>query len=489
MKLKEILNGIDYKLIKGNINTEIKDISYDSREIKENDAFICLVGIDTNGHNYIKDAIQKGCKCIIICQEIEEIKEEVTIIKVKDTRTTLSYLSANLFHHPDKSLIKIAITGTKGKTSTSWIIKNILEQKGEKVGIIGTIGTIINGKLIPHKNTTPESYKIQKYMRQMVDTGTKYLVMEVSSQALKVGRVNNILFDYAIFTNLSIDHIGPREHPTYEDYRNSKRKLFTQSKIGILNKDDPFFKEMIQDSTCKIYTYGTNDCDLKIEKITPTNGANFLGTTFQLTGKINDTFKIPSPGNFSAYNATAAIFLSLLLNTEVTDIKKGLEKFQVPGRCEIINIDNHRKVIIDFAHNKISMESIIKTMKAYHPNRIITVFGCGGGRSIERRKELGTTSGKLSDLSIITTDNPRNDEIDEINQSIVEGIEETDGNYIIIKDRKEAIIYALKNSTENDIILLLGKGHETYQEIKGEKTYFNEKEIINTYIKENKIDK
>lgn len=487
MTLKEILKGIDYEFIQGDINVEVNDICYDSREIKKKDAFVCLVGIDTNGHQYIQNAIQKGCNCIIICQEIKEkLDNDITIIKVKDTRTTLSYLSANLFQHPANDLIKIAITGTKGKTSTSWMIKNILEQKGEKVGIIGTIGTIIDGKLIPHKNTTPESYKIQKYMREMVNKKTKYLVMEVSSQALKVGRVNNIFFDYAIFTNLSLDHIGPREHPTYEDYQNSKRKLFIQTKVGILNKDDSAYSFMIQDNACSIYSYGSKDCDLQIGKIMQTHEKDFLGTTFQLSGKIQDTFQIPAPGNFSAYNATAAILLSLLLDTKVTDIKEGLSQFHVPGRCEIINIGHQNKVIIDFAHNKISMESIIKTMREYHPNRIITLFGCGGGRSRERRKELGTTAGTLSDFSIITTDNPRNDDIDEINQNIVEGMEEVGGKYIIIKDRKEAIYYALKNATQNDIILLLGKGHETYQEIKGEKYDFNEKEIINTYLKEQK---
>ena len=277
MTLKEIVKGIDYEFIQGDINVEVNDICYDSREIKKKDAFVCLIGIDTNGHQYIQNAIQKGCNCIIICQEInEKIDKSITIIKVKDTRTTLSYLSANLFHHPANNLIKIAITGTKGKTSTSWMIKNILEQKGEKVGIIGTIGTIIDGKLIPHKNTTPESYQIQKYMREMVDKKTKYLVMEVSSQALKVGRVNNIFFDYAIFTNLSLDHIGPREHPTYEDYQNSKRKLFTQTKVGILNKDDPAYSIMIQDNACSIYTYGSKDCDLQIDKITQTHEKDFL---------------------------------------------------------------------------------------------------------------------------------------------------------------------------------------------------------------------
>lgn len=483
MKLTKILNNIDYKLIKGNIDIEIKDLSYDSRNIKPNYAFIALIGIDTDGHKYISDAIKKGATCIIICKDIE-VKEDVTVIKIKDTRTELSYLSANFFENPQDKLIKIAITGTKGKTSTSWMIKQILEKNNDKVGVIGTVGTYINNKLYSHKNTTPESYQIQKFMNIMVKENVKYLVMETSSQALKVGRINNINFDYGIFTNLSIDHVGPREHPTYDDYVSSKAKLFKQSKIGIINTDDSEYKKIIKNATCKIYTYGTNDNnDLKINNIKYINKATFLGTEFSITGTINDTIKVSSPGKFSAYNATAAISLCNLLKIDTKIIKEALEEFHVDGRCEILNINNKFKIVIDFAHNKLSMESIINTMKQYNHNRIITIFGCGGGRSFERRYELGEISGKLADLSIITTDNPRNDDIDDIISDIKKGVENQKGEYLVIKDRKEAIEFAISNAKENDIILLLGKGHETYQEIKGIKYPFNEKEIINNYLK------
>ena len=479
MQLKKILNNIEYEIINGTIDIDIKDISYDSREIKQNYAFVCLIGIDTDGHNYIKEAIKNGATCKNV-----DINTTTTIIKIKDTRQQLSIMSANLFGNPQEKLIKIGITGTKGKTSTSWILKKIIEETKEKVGIIGTLGTYIDNYQIKHKNTTPESYQIQKFMKQMVDNNIKYLIMEASSTALKVGRINNITFDYAIFTNLSTDHIGPREHPTYEDYKNSKIKLFKQSKIGIINKDDQAFEEIKNQATCKIYTYGKNKTsDIIIKDIKYQQNQNKLTTTFTLETKGNrTTYEIPAPGEFSAQNSASAILVARLLGINETQIKKGLQKFKVEGRCEIINIGN-KNIIIDFAHNQLSMESLIKTIKKYHPKKIITIFGCGGGRSKQIRYELGKTAGKLSDLSIITTDNPRNDNIEDIIRDIEKGIKEEQGQYEIIKDRKEAIIHALDIVKEHEIILLLGKGHEKYQEIQGKKYPFDEKEIINNYIK------
>lgn len=484
MRLKEILKNIDYKLIKGNTNIDIKDIKYDSRQIEKDDLFIALSGIDVNGHNFIKDAIKNGATAIVICEDIE-ITEDVTIIKVDNTRTKLSYLSANLFNNPADKLIKIAITGTKGKTSSSWMLKNILENSGFKVGVIGTIGTFINNILYEHKNTTPESYHVQKFMKMMVDAGVQYLIMEASSQALMVGRINNIIFDYAIFTNLSTDHIGPREHKDYNEYANSKAQLFKQSKVGIINIDEKDKDIMLNGATCQIYTYGKNKADLQIEDIKLANTNTFLGTTFTTKGISNYNYQVSAPGTFSAYNAASVILTSKLLNIDEANINKGLSTFKVRGRCEIININDKFKVIIDFAHNKISMESILNMAKQYNPNKIITIFGCGGGRSSDRRQELGEISGSLSDLSIVTCDNPRNDNLDEINQDIVTGIKKHNGSYKVMNDRLKAIHYALNHASSNDIILLLGKGHETYQEIKGKKYYFNELEIIKEWIDTN----
>ncbi len=482
MRIRELLKNIDYEVVKGNINVDIKDIAYDSRKISKDYVFVCLIGIDADGHDYIDKAIDNGASAIIVCKDIN-IDRDVTVIKIRDTRLELPILSANLFDNPGDKLIKVAITGTKGKTSIAWMIKEILESANKKVGVIGTIGTYIDGKLYEHKNTTPESYQVQKFMRMMVDKGVKYLVMEASSQALKVGRINNIIFDYAIFTNLSIDHIGPREHSSYQDYRDSKALLFKQSKVGIFNSDDKEYSNMVKNATCSVFTYGKKNANLVINNYKAINDDTFLGMEFDTSynGIIN-TYRVSAPGEFSVYNASAAIMLAKLLNISNDYIKLGLINFRVSGRCEIFNINNKYKVIIDFAHNKISMESIINTFKLYHPNRIITIFGCGGGRSSERRYELGSTAGKYSDLSIVTTDNPRYDDIDDINKDIINGIKSVDGTYLVIKDRGDAIRYALMHAEYNDIILLLGKGHERFQEIKGIVYPFNELDIINEFL-------
>lgn len=482
MKLLKLLEGIEYELLLGDIDIDIKDISYDSRKIESEYAFIALRGIDVDGHNYINKAIELGAVCIIVDKEVA-INENITVIKLNDTRKELAKLSANLFQNPARELTKIAITGTKGKTTTSFMIKSILEQNGDKVGVIGTIGTIIDGVLYEHKNTTPESYLVQKYMRMMVEKGCKYLIMEVSSQALKVGRVSNIVYDYAIFTNLSMDHVGAREHPTFDDYIYSKSLLFKQSKVGILNCDDKYYHNMIKDSNATIYNYGKNANNLIINDIKYINNDDALGIELYTDGEIKNKFIINAPGKFSAYNASSAIMLAHLLKINNEVIKTALINFNVPGRCEIIKFNNNIKVVIDYAHNNISMESIINTMKAYKSGRVISVFGCGGGRSREIRYELGVMSGKFSDFSIITTDNPRNDNLDEINADIERGIISQNGKYIIIKDREEAIKYAINNAQNGDIIILMGKGHEKFQEINGIIYELDERKIVENLIK------
>jgi UDP-N-acetylmuramoyl-L-alanyl-D-glutamate--2,6-diaminopimelate ligase len=477
MKIKDILKGIDYEIIKGSIDKCVDDITYDSRNANENNLFVALPGIDTDGHNYIKNVIDNGCKVAIVSKDVDY--DGITLIKVKDTRLALPYLSANLFGHPDNKLIKIGITGTKGKTSISYMIHKILSNAGKKVGVIGTNGTLINGIMYEHKNTTPESYYIQKYMKMMVDAGVNYLVMEVSSQALKVGRVDNIFFDYAIFTNISSDHVGPREHPTFDDYVESKARLFKKSKCNILNIDDAYYQRMFNENV-KTYTYGKNG-DLKITNIEYVNENHKMGMSFDTKGLVEDKFFLSVPGVFAIYNACAAILLSHLLGISNSIIVNSLKDITIDGRTEIINVDNRYKMVIDFAHNKLSIESIISSMKYFNPSRIITIFGVGGGRSRDLRKEIGATVAKYSDFCIVTMDNPRNDDIDIINGDIVEGIEKYHNNYKVIVNREDAIKFAMDNAHDNDIILLIGKGHEHFQEVSGKISYFNEREIIEKY--------
>ncbi len=478
MKLIKILSGIKYEVVKGDIEIEVNNISYDSRKVGKEDAFICLVGASVDGHDYIEKAIESGANTIIVQKDIN-IDSDVTVIKLEDTRKSLSRLAINYFDNPSSELTTIAITGTKGKTTTSFMIKNILEEDDKKVGVIGTMGVFFGDKHYSTVNTTPESYDIQKYLREMVNDGVKYLVMEVSSQALKVGRVDGMMFDYGVFTNLSEDHIGDNEHKDMEEYIYCKSLLFKMCKNGIFNIDDIHYNEMIKDCTCKVYTFGHNkEANLVIDKVELLRKEHFIGLEMKTSGIVNDVFLVNTPGEFSAYNSACAIVVTTLLGCNIDSIKDALSKVAVRGRVEIVPVSKKYTVIIDYAHNGVSTESILTTMRKYNPKRIVSLFGCGGNRSKDRRYDMGEVSGKYADLSILTEDNSRYEDVNDIINDIEVGIKKTDGKYIKIPDRREAIKYAIDNAEEGDIILILGKGHETYQEKNGERTHFDDREEV-----------
>lgn len=482
MKLKKILNNIEYELIKGSLDTNITDLCYDSRKVTKDCAFICLEGTQVDGHDFIDTAIKKGASTIFIEKDIE-VSQPVTVIKLSNTRKDLSLLSINYFDNPASKLTMIGITGTKGKTTTSWMIKNILEEEGKKVGVIGTMGVFIGNNHYETINTTPESYEIQKYLSEMVNQNIEYAVMEVSSQALKVGRVEGMTFDYGIFTNLTKDHIGEGEHENMEDYIYSKSLLFQKSKHGILNIDDKHYQDMTKNNTCDIHTFGKNkEADLIINNIKLLRKEHFIGLELHTKGLIEDTFLVNTPGEFSAYNAISAILTTKLIRCKLESIKKALSKVAVKGRVEIIPVSSKYSVIIDYAHNGISMTNILNTMREYHPKRIVSLFGCGGNRSKTRRYDMGEISGRLSDFTIITEDNSRYEDINDIMNDIEIGLKKANGKYIKIEDRKEAIKYAIENAKEGDIILLLGKGHETYREKNGVREHFDEREVIKEII-------
>lgn len=482
MKLKKILNNIEYELIKGSLDTNITDLCYDSRKVTKDCAFICLEGTQVDGHDFIDTAIKKGASTIFIEKDIE-VSQPVTVIKLSNTRKDLSLLSINYFDNPASKLTMIGITGTKGKTTTSWMIKNILEEEGKKVGVIGTMGVFIGNNHYETINTTPESYEIQKYLSEMVNQNIEYAIMEVSSQALKVGRVEGMTFDYGIFTNLTKDHIGEGEHENMEDYIYSKSLLFQKSKHGILNIDDKHYQDMTKNNTCDIHTFGKNkEADLIINNIKLLRKEHFIGLELHTKGLIEDTFLVNTPGEFSAYNAISAILTTKLIGCKLESIKKALSKVAVKGRVEIIPVSSKYSVIIDYAHNGISMTNILNTMREYHPKRIVSLFGCGGNRSKTRRYDMGEISGRLSDFTIITEDNSRYEDINDIMNDIEIGLKKANGKYIKIEDRKEAIKYAIENAKEGDIILLLGKGHETYREKNGVREHFDEREVIKEII-------
>ena len=478
MRLEKLLKGIEYELVKGNVDIEINNIYYDSRKVEEGSLFYAMIGSSVDGHDYIDSAIEKGAKVIVISKDVN-IDKDVTVIKIDDTRRSLSKISINFFGNPIKDMISIAITGTKGKTTTTWMIKNILEDDSKTVGVIGTMGVFFKDKHYSTVNTTPESFEIQKYLREMLDNGVKYLVMEVSSQALKVGRVDGLVFDYGVFTNLTQDHIGDNEHPNMEDYIYSKSLLFKQCKHGIFNIDDIHYKEMIKECACDIYTYGHNkESNLVIDKMNLLRKKNFIGIEMNTKGLINDSFLVNTPGEFSAYNSACAIITTHLLGCNINSMKEALKKVAVKGRVEIVPGFDDFSVIIDYAHNGVSMENILSTMRGYNPKRIVSLFGCGGNRSKDRRYDMGEISGKLADFTIVTEDNSRFEDVNDIMNDIEIGLKKTNGKYIKIPDRKDAIKYALDNAEEGDIILLLGKGHETYQEKNGERYHYDEREII-----------
>lgn len=484
MKLDKLLNGINYKLISGSLDTEIKDIVSDSRKVKNGDLFVSIIGFSVDGHDFIDKAIDNGASVILISKDVD-IKKNVTVIKVDNVKKIMSKLSMNFFDYPHKKMKTIAITGTKGKTTTSFMIKRIIEESGSKCGVIGTTGVYIGDKFYKMMNTTPEAYDTLKYMNEMVQDKIEYCVMEVSSQALKYDRVNDIQFDYGIFTNLTQDHIGENEHDSMEDYISSKAKLFNQCNYGIFNLDDEHFYDMVTGGDCDIYTYGYNEkADLRATKMNLVREDNFIGIDLSLDGLIKGNFKISTPGKFSSYNAMAAMLVCHMLGIGDKYIKKALSNFSVKGRVEDVKISDKFTLLIDYAHNGVSTESVLSTIREYNPKRIVTIFGCGGNRSRDRRYEMGEMAGKYSDYCIITEDNNRFEEFDDIAKDILVGIKKTNCEYTIIPDRRAAIKYAIQNAHEGDIIMLIGKGHEDYKEIKGVRYPFDERVVIKEILEE-----
>lgn len=479
MKLSEILEKCEYQVLQGDLQTEVCDIIYDSRKLIQNCMFVCMVGAVADGHNYIKDAVQKGTNAIVVQREVENIPQNIAVIKVKNTRKALALMSAAFFGYPAKQLTTIGLTGTKGKTTATYMIKSVIEASGNKAGLIGTTGILIGQEKLPAKNTTPESYEIHKIFRKMVDSGCKYAVMEVSSQGLKLDRVAGIEFDYGIFTNLSPDHIGPNEHESFEEYTACKSMLFKMCKTAVVNADDKYVNEILKGHTCNVKTYSIEkSSDLKAKDIEFINENGNLGMSFKTEGIVNENIVVYTPGLFSVYNSLVTILTCALLGIDSKSILSGLLNVKVMGRVEIVPCSKDFTVIIDYAHNEVSTKSVLTTLLEYKPNRLICVYGGGGNRSKLRRYDMGEVTGAMADLCILTCDNPRDEELSDINNDIKIGLAKSNGKYIEIDDRKEAIKYAIEHAQKGDMIVLLGKGHQTYQEIKGVRYHFDEREAV-----------
>ncbi len=485
MKLDDLLKNLEYTCIQGSINgMEVSRIVYDSRKASEGDLFVCISGAVADGHSFAREVADKGVS-VIVAEKPVDVPGTVTVIQVKDSRIALAGLSAEYFGNPAKELITIGITGTKGKTTTTYMIRSVLEASGIKTGLIGTIETIIGEKHIPSSNTTPESYIIQETFREMADAGCDTCVMEVSSQGLMMHRVGGFSFDIGIFTNIEPDHIGPNEHASFEEYLACKGMLFRQCKTGIVNVDDAHVQDVIAGHTCEIETYGfSQQADLRAQDIRLVHRPGYLGVAYHAAGICDFDVEIDVPGKFSVYNSMIAVAICRHFNIPDEIVLKSLSQVRVKGRVELLDVSPEFTVMIDYAHNAMSLESLLETLNEYKPARLVCLFGCGGNRSRERRFEMGEVSSRLAGLTIVTSDNPRYEEPEAIIEDIVAGVEKADGEYIKITGRPEAIRYAIENAKKGDVIVLAGKGHEDYQEIKGKKYHMDEREIVADVVKD-----
>ena len=486
MELKKLLIGLEGLKVKGNLDLDINGIEKNSKDVKEGFLFVAIKGFAVDGHKFIEDAIKKGAIAIVIEEGCDlktfKVPEGITVVMTKDTREALAIIASNFYGNPSAKFKLIGVTGTKGKTTTTFMIKEILEKSGKKVGLIGTIATYINGKKIKDNDrTTPESLELQQIFAQMVKEGVEVVVMEVSSQSLKLHRVDGCNFDIVLFTNFSEDHISPNEHPDMQDYFNSKLKLFKMCKNGIVNVDDLHGAKipgLFPESN--IVTYGIdNFANVLAKDITITN--SYVDFKVRITDR-NERIKTGIPGRFSVYNSLAAICVAQKFGVSPEIIKEALLEVRVPGRSELVENKKELTIMIDYAHSPESLQNILQATKSYTRGRVISVFGCGGDRDKGKRPIMGEISGKIADYTIITSDNPRTEKPEDIVEQIEAGIKKTKGKYEVVVDRVEAIEKAIKMANKKDIIILAGKGHEPYQEINGVKHPFDERIIVREII-------
>ncbi|MGI6778148.1 MAG: UDP-N-acetylmuramoyl-L-alanyl-D-glutamate--2,6-diaminopimelate ligase [Acetivibrionales bacterium] len=481
MILKELVKGLNIIYSKGDLDIEISDIAYDSRKVKKGYLFVCIDGTKVDGHKYIPGAIENGAVALLVEKDVE-VPDGITVIRIDNTRYGLAHVSDTFFKHPSEKFCLIGITGTKGKTTTTYMIKSILECAKQKVGLIGTISNMIGSEALYTERTTPESYDLQSLFSEMVDKKVDSVVMEVSSQGLQLHRVSCSQYEIGVFTNISRAHIGPREHKNFDEYLEAKIKLFKACKKGLVNVDCLYGKEVIENAKCDILTYGIdNEADIRAVNIEKhPSSVRFKA----VTPWGNEEIWVNIPGKFSVYNALASIGVCALRGIPFDCIRTGLKNVSVRGRVEVIETGKDYTVMIDYAHSPDSLENILTTVKEFAPSRVVCLFGCGGDRDKTMRPMMGEISGRISDFTIITSDNPRTEDPVEIINGIEEGIKKTNGKYIKIVDRREAIKYSLMNAKPGDIIILAGKGHENYITFKDKTIHFDEREVVKEILKE-----
>ena len=479
MKLRKIMENINFNLIKGDIDIDIREIQYDSRKVKEGDVFFCIEGYKLDGHKYIQKAISNGAAAIVCQKDIENILN-CTVIRTEDSRKALAVSAANYYENPSRSMKMIGITGTNGKTTSAFMIKAILERQGYKVGLIGTIANYIGKVKIHTERTTPESLELHELFKQMVHSNIDYCVMEVSSHSLSLNRVYGIEFCESIFTNLTQDHLD--FHKTFENYFNAKLKLFKISKSSVINIDDEYGEKAYNLITNNKLSFGLNH---KADIIASDIKMHSRGSIFTMMYKGN-SFKLELgiPGNYNVYNALGSAAVCLNQGVEIEAIKSALKEVQVPGRCELVKSDHNLEfeIILDYAHTPDALENILKTVREFTKGKLISVYGCGGDRDKTKRAIMGKIGTQLSDFSLITSDNPRTENPSEIIDDVVKGIKGS--NFEIVENRREAIKRAIEIAKIGDVIVIAGKGHEDYQVLKDKTIHFDEREVISEILKE-----
>ncbi|SJZ35478.1 UDP-N-acetylmuramoyl-L-alanyl-D-glutamate--2,6-diaminopimelate ligase [Selenihalanaerobacter shriftii] len=491
-ELSRIITELDYKVLQGSVDREITGIEYDSREVEADNLFVCISGFTHDGHDYINEAIEAGATAVLVEKEVELNEcNEITVIMIRDTRQGLAMISSAFYDYPSQKLKVIGVTGTNGKTTTTYLTESILKTAGHKVGLIGTIKNKIDDEKFKSQRTTPESLDLQAFFARMVEEDVTHVVMEVSSHALALNRVDKIDFDVAIFTNITQDHLD--FHDSFNDYLNAKAKLFTglddEDKTAIINIDDPNSDKILSASNGSVITYSIEkDANLKAKDITISPiGVNFLAEAFE--EKVNLDLNLT--GLFNVYNTLAALGAGISLNITLDDIQQGLEEVQgVAGRFEIVDEGQDFGVIVDYAHTPDSLQNILETAEDFVEGRVIVVFGCGGDRDKSKRPIMGQVATRLADFSIITSDNPRSEEPEDIINDIELGVKEinkkVEEDYVIIQDRAEAINYGIETARTGDLVFIVGKGHETYQILKDKTISFDDRQVAREALDKNR---
>lgn len=484
MKLKEILNNVDGRLIQGNLDTDIKGITIDSRKTAEGIMFVAMVGMSADGHKFIPSAYDNGCRAVLTEREVEGLPLDMTVFRVKSARTALAIMAANFYSSPSKEMSMIGVTGTNGKTSTTYFMESVLNYVKRKTAVIGTVEIRIGGEkrdIDFATSTTPDTLELNQMLRIMADEKVEDVIMEVSSHGLELQKVDGIDFEVGIFTNLTQDHLD--FHKTMENYCKAKAKLFKMCKHGIVNADDKWSSMIIENADCDIITYGIDsECDLKAKNIE--YKMDRVDFTVCINGE-DTNFELKVPGRFSVYNALGVIGAALAMGISVNDIKEGINNIKgVPGRIQNVPNDKGFNVIVDYAHTPDGLENILNSVREFTKNKIITVFGCGGDRDRTKRPIMGEIVAKLSDVAIVTSDNPRSEEPSEILKEIEVGVKPVTDDYIMIVDRKEAIYKAVAMAKAGDSIIIAGKGHENYQILKDKTIHFDDVEVAREALEE-----